>query len=184
MKNIVENITKIATEAHKGQFRKWTKEQTPYIVHPLRVADKISKLKNTNVDDIAGAIAHDLIEDVAIPQNKVEYYKDLIIKECNETVWNLILELTNPSASPEWDNKPRKEKREKDWAHIRTISDRAKRIKLADRIDNLRDVSFIPTKLLQKYLLESEVLLEICGYVDELLAKELKEAIENGKKYL
>lgn len=182
--NIVENAIKIATKAHENVYRKWANPPVLYITHPKRVMAKLMTMPGTNEDDYAAAAQHDVLEDVAIPFNKVKYYEDLIRQECNETVLRLVWELTNPTHGPEWDGRPRVEKREKDWEHLRSISDRAKRIKLVDRWDNLQDVSLMPKKLLAKYLPESRILLSIARHADEVMADELEKIIEKGEKLL
>jgi hypothetical protein len=58
----VELCKKIATEAHKGQFRKYPSDNSvPYIVHPIAVAEMLDepRLKCT-------ALLHDVLEDTEI----------------------------------------------------------------------------------------------------------------------
>lgn len=177
MKKVIET----ARQAHDGQFRKWG-NQDPYIVHPIRVAEKLATLVGVEQDDIAAAYLHDVIEDVAIKQNKVAEYETLIREVASETTLQLVWELTNPTEGPEWEGKPRVQKRKADWEHIAKISSRAKRIKLVDRWDNLQNAKVMPRKLLAKYVGESEVLLELCKEADPEMARQLQERIEMAKK--
>ncbi len=181
--SIIEKARKIAREAHEGQYRKWG-DGSPYIIHPERVAKKVSTLSGITDVDIAAALAHDLIEDVAIPLNKQEYYEELLISECGQEVLDLVLELTNPTHTPEWKNRSRAEKRVADWEHLSKVSDRAKRIKMCDRLDNVTDMKKAPIRMIQKYVPESLHLLSLCQHVDEELAQELKEAIEALQKQM
>lgn len=172
--NLVEKAEKIAREAHKDQKRKWSDD--PYFVHPERVAKKVSELKGANEVDVAAAFCHDVIEDTDFPPEELE-------KQLGSEVLNLVLELTNPTHTPEWDKKRRIEKRLADWQHLLTISDRAKRIKMVDRWDNLQDMGFAqPNSFLRKYLIESRIILEILKPADYNMAKELEAVIEDQSK--
>jgi (p)ppGpp synthase/HD superfamily hydrolase len=179
--NIIDNARQIASQAHEGQRRKWG-TQAPYIVHPTRVAAKVQSLSGTTDVDVAAAFLHDVVEDIAIPLNKVDYYNELIRTQCGSDVLQLVLELTNPTHGPEWDHRPRVEKRAKDWEHLSQISDRAKRIKLVDRWDNIGDFQGAPRRLVAKYIPESRHLLGMIRYVDEVMAAELEERINQLEK--
>lgn len=185
--NIVENADRIAERAHAsiGQVRKWSEGGiTPYIVHPRRVAAKVKTLKGATDVDIAAALQHDVIEDVAIKLNQVREYSEEIGRECGQDVLNLVLELTNPTEGPEWEGRSRAEKRAADWEHLAQVSDRAKRIKMCDLLDNLSDYKQAPHRyMVQKYLPESRHLLGMCRYVDEQLGKELEDLIEEAENY-
>lgn len=174
--NIVEKMEKIATEAHKGQFRKWSNPPVPYIVHPFRVAKKVKSLPGTNEVDVAAAIGHDILEDCD-PK-----WIEEIRTQCGEEVLALVYELTFATEGPEWLHRSRAEKNVIRNEHLSKISDRAKRIKLVDRWDNLLDMEYAPFKLKQKYIPESLKLVEIIGSADPQMAKEVKEAIEHVRK--
>lgn len=184
--SIVEKADKIAERAHASidQRRKWGLENLPYIVHPRRVAAKVKSLPGTNEVDEAAALLHDVIEDVAIKLNLVKEYEDEIRRECGDDTLALVWELTSPSEGKGWEGKSRAEKRVADWAHLATVSDRAKRTKMCDRLDNLGDYKHAPRKyMVQKYLPESRHLLGMCRYVDEALGKELEALIEEAEAY-
>lgn len=181
--SIVEKAKKIAERAHADQRRKWG-DQSPYIVHPSRVAAKVATLDGITDEDVAAAWLHDVIEDVAMPTNSVEAYKVEIREACGEAVLKLVLELTNPTEGPEWAGRPRVEKRARDWEHISKISDRAKRIKLVDRLDNIKTMNAAPKRLILKYIPESKHLCEMLRHVDAKLASELDDAINVLEKNL
>jgi hypothetical protein len=92
--------------------------------------------------------------------------------------------LTNPTHTPEWDHRPRAEKRAADWAHIRNISDRGKRLKLIDRIDNMNGYRAMPINMLRKYIPESKVLIDICGYTNTDLMYDLTKIIAKAEEYV
>lgn len=174
----------IASLAHLGQKRKGG--DTPYIVHPRRVAEIMASLPDANEIDIAAALLHDVIEDTSIKAARLQellmYAPDasLIVVQA---IIRLVEELTK--TYEDHDRKmTRTEKREIDWQKYAAMSDRAKRIKLADRIDNLLGDASISDSWLAKYIPESERLLEICGSASPILAERLQKAIDQKKKEL
>lgn len=80
MKNLVELALGIAEEAHKGQFR--NDGVTPYLVHPVTVAEKVRVNGGFGYKEILEAIAllHDVVED-----SKVSL-KDLVDKGVPQVV--------------------------------------------------------------------------------------------------
>lgn len=177
--SIVENALALAREAHKDQRRKWG-SQDPYIVHPERCVKKAASIGCNEVVQAAMAL-HDVIEDIAIATNTVKQWEDRIREQCGEEVLALCWELTNISDTSEWQKANPNPRRSEKWAvnlaHIRVISDAAKRCKMIDRLDNLNDMDGAPRRMKQKYIPESKELLAACAYVDEALAKELEDAI-------
>lgn len=173
--NMVEQAADLARRAHAGQLRKWS-EGVPYIVHPERVANKVAMLQGATEIDVAAAWLHDVIEDCG-PEFKVEIQNNFPLD-----VYALVQELTFPTEGAEWAGKPRAEKNKVRFAHMRKISNRAKRIKMVDRWDNLRDMKNAPHKLIHKTVDESYILWEICGMADVDMAKELKDTIIRVEK--
>lgn len=70
--DMIQLAKEIATEAHSGQVRKFGPDQgKPYIVHPERVARRISDAymnfrDSTNVGRVCIAWLHDVIEDTDV----------------------------------------------------------------------------------------------------------------------
>lgn len=174
--SISSAMLKLAEEAHKGQFRKWSNPPQPYIVHPIRVAEKVATLSNVNEIDIGAAYGHDILEDCG------EHWAAIIEKECGLEVLTLVRELTFETEGAEWAGKPRAEKNKVRFQHMRGMSARAQRIKMVDRWDNLLDMKNAPHKLIHKTVDESYVLLEICGPADAEMAKELEAVIRKAER--
>jgi (p)ppGpp synthase/HD superfamily hydrolase len=167
--NIVENALKIATEAHKGTYRKFSSDQ--YIVHPIRCAAKAKELELDEVDQ-AAMLLHDVVEDCG------EQWADRIALECGQTVLGLVRELTFPCEGPEWHGKPRAEKNAIREPLMRKMSDRAKVLKMIDTLDNLKDYGNAPRKLLEKTKTDAKTRVGILGYAHEALAKEILDTIQ------
>jgi (p)ppGpp synthase/HD superfamily hydrolase len=184
-RDIVYNASQIAREAHKGVFRKWSKTNDPYVRHCERCADKAKQLGYDEVEQAAMWV-HDVFEDVAIPTNSVEYWEGRIRDECGQAVVDRCWELTNTSDTKEWMEKNPDPSRVQKWtanlAHIRVISDKAKRDKMIDRNDNVNDMEHAPYRMKRKYVPESRELLAACRYTDEILGDELEKAIDALEK--
>lgn len=184
--NEIQAALWIAEKAHEGQFRKWGGD--PYIVHPKRVAEIVRKIPGTNDTDIAAALLHDVIEDRAIPVNSVDYWTKLIEDHCGSNVLKLVWELTNPTHGPEWKGIKREYRKVIDRYHLSKVSEKAKLIKLADRLDNISDMvsEACPMGFKRKYVIETYQLLDIIQHVNiELSLKIIDKLVEikNQKGY-
>lgn len=145
--NVLDEAIKIATEAHVLHVRKYVGPTVPYITHPKRVAERVSKLETATPDMIAAAWLHDVIEDCD-PR-----WRDKIAQRCGVEVFVLVHELTNPSKGLK---APRERRKAIDCAHLVYVSPEAKLIKLIDRTDNLMEMSGADEDFKRLYIKESE----------------------------
>ncbi len=124
-----------AKDKHKGQFRK---HGPAYITHPLRVVE-ILRNKNINDEDtILGGLFHDLLEDTNATKEEIIYYS-------NPRVLKIVEILTKDEAY-------------EISSYIYKVSQcqKARLIKLADRLSNLEDILFLDDKnFLNSYYDES-----------------------------
>src|SRR5260370_36262727 len=119
--------TTFAAEKHKNQSRK-NAGGTPYINHPVAVAELLAR--EGGVDDITvlvAAVLHDTIEDT---QTSLEELKNLFGPE----VAGVVAEVTDDKL------RPKAERKRLQIEHAAEPSSRAKLVKLADKICNVRDV--------------------------------------------
>lgn len=123
----------LAETAHSGQTRK---QGAPYLVHPVRVAIVLmEEFHQRDADVISAALLHDVLEDAPDRVSAVE-----IESTCGSEVLRLVEVLTSPPKSEVPDKSERNRlKAEKVLAGPR----KAWYIKLADRIDNLRDACLL-----------------------------------------
>lgn len=181
--DLVRKAIGIAEAAHEGQFRKFhcgpnaVVSQSPkYIEHPLRVAQKILDLNFDSIA-IAAAVLHDVIEDCD------RKWRGEIVNECGAAVFALVYELTNPSKDLQC---PRIVRKEVDRYHLAGVSITAVNIKLADRTDNLLEMTNAPKDFLKVYVGESENLLAtLLARADEprdCLVFEYKMALTKAKE--
>jgi (p)ppGpp synthase/HD superfamily hydrolase len=122
---------RFAAHKHRDQRRKGM-DASPYINHPIEVAELISRVGE--VDDLEvlmAAILHDTIEDTNTEPEEIE-------NAFGAAVRSLVAEVTD-------DKKLEKRERKRlQIEHAPHISDGAKLIKIADKTCNVRDVAHSP----------------------------------------
>ena len=123
---------------HNGQLRKG-EGRTPYINHPIQVANLLANYAGeTDPVLISAAILHDVVEDtVNTPGERDELIKQ-ISEIFGEEILLLTLEVTDDKTL---DKLERKRLQVENASHK---SDRAKKLKIADKIMNLRDLTDNP----------------------------------------
>ena len=119
-----------AADKHQSQRRK-DRAASPYINHPLAVAEILSRHGVTNPVVIQAALLHDTVEDTETSREELE-------REFGEEVAALVMEVTDDKSLP------KAERKRLQIEHAPRISDSAKLIKLGDKICNARDVSENP----------------------------------------
>ena len=116
---------------HSSQRRK-DKQGSPYINHPIEVAEVLWCQGNiTSVPTIAAALLHDTIEDTDTSEAE-------LITAFGEDITRLVLEVSDDKSLP------KAERKRLQIEHAANISMAAKHIKLADKICNIRDVIHTP----------------------------------------
>ncbi len=120
-----------AAKKHVAQKRKGADEQ-PYINHVLEVANLLANVgKIEDYDVLIAAVLHDTIEDT-------ETTEEEITKLFGAAVADYVLEVTDDKSLPKATRK------QLQIEHAPHLSTGAKRIKLADKISNIRDVTENP----------------------------------------
>ena len=120
-----------AAERHSKQRRK-DADASPYINHPIALAQVLCN--EAGVEDaevLAAAVLHDTIEDT-------ETIEDELTTAFGSVIASAVAEVT--------DNKllAKQTRKELQVQHAPCLSERAKLVKLADKICNLRDVAATP----------------------------------------
>ena len=116
-----------AAEKHRHQRRK-DREESPYINHPLALARVLADeggVRDATV--LCAAVLHDTIEDTKTTAAELEGL-------FGSDVASVVMEVTDDK------NLPKEERKRLQEVHARNISSRAKLVKLADKICNLRDI--------------------------------------------
>jgi guanosine-3',5'-bis(diphosphate) 3'-pyrophosphohydrolase len=140
---------RFAAEAHRDQRRKRT--GAPYIIHPLRVAERVASgplPAGVNREDaILAALLHDVLEDTPTP-------RDMLERRFGAAVVGVVLELTQDKRLP------REERVRIMVAHAGTMSAAARAVKLADRLDNLLEMGVMGEEFIRRYCAETCLLLD------------------------
>lgn len=168
-----------AATRHRSQFRKG-EEKIPYINHPIQVANLlVNEAGETDPVLLSAAVLHDVVEDTV---DSVEE-RDELIEEIRLIFGDEILALTLEVTD---DKTLLKEERKRlQVEHAAHISIRAKKLKTADKIMNIRDIVSCPpsgwTRLrVIEYLNWSEEVNQgtrgVNQKLDKLFDEELKSA--------
>lgn len=139
-----------ARERHEGQVRR--DGHTPYVVHPMRVARRLGDAGVADPDLHCAALLHDVVEDTLRPGEDAEGLLWEIHGRFGRRVADLVEELTKAPAGVE-------SRRQYDWSFARKSAE-ACVVKLADRLDNLRDWQGMQGDFRRPYLAETIDLLE------------------------
>jgi guanosine-3',5'-bis(diphosphate) 3'-pyrophosphohydrolase len=133
---LIEAIA-FASERHKCQIRKGI-GKVPYINHPIAVAKLLSDFGEDDLELNISAFLHDVIEDTTNNIQEIKELSDIIFEKFGEIVLLTVLEVS--------DNKslPVEERKRLQVAHTPKLSNRAKKIKIADKICNILDIKNDP----------------------------------------
>jgi (p)ppGpp synthase/HD superfamily hydrolase len=120
-----------AADKHRDQRRK-SREACPYINHPIEVAEILSRVGGVaDLTTLQAAILHDTIEDTQTTGEELESHFGAEVRR-------LVEEVTDDQRLPKTE---RKRLQIENAPHL---SPKAKLIKIADKISNVRDVTHSP----------------------------------------
>ena len=153
-----------AAEKHKNQRRK-NKNKTPYINHPLKVAQYISEAGVQDVEIWIGAILHDTVEDTDATLEEIESL-------FGDRVRNLVDEVSDDKSLSKATRKRLQ------ISHAADISYGAKIIKMADKLHNLSSFLDSPpegwdARRIQGYFVWSKAVMENCKGINDYLQGKL-----------
>ena len=139
--------------AERAHHRQKRRGGAPFILHPVRVAHMVEEAGG---DDVAQAAAylHDVLEDTDVPPSVIE-------SQFGEMVAEIVLEVTRPAGMMS----------KAYWKHLLEAAPRmshaARLIKVADAVDNVRDLARDPTiwgpKRAREYVDAKEALIAAIG---------------------
>ena len=120
-----------AADKHRDQRRK-DEEASPYINHPIEVAELLARVGGVkDLVTLQGAILHDTIEDTNTTAEELE-------AAFGKEVRQVVEEVTDDQAVDKADRERLQ------IEHAPHLSERAKHVKLADKIANVRSVTETP----------------------------------------
>lgn len=164
MSELANRARVYATEAHQriNHRRKYNNE--PYNVHLSAVAKLVASVTDDE-EMLAAAWLHDTVEDTQATLEDVE-------AEFGMSVAELVEELTDVSKPGDGNRLQRKQI---DRVHLAQASRRAKTVKLADLIDNCKDITRHDPRFAQVYLSEMNELLDVLQGGDERLFRRAEK---------
>ncbi len=169
-KGLFESVV-YAAQMHEGQVRK-NVAATPYIVHPIGVAEllwDVGGVRNWKI--LAAGLLHDTLEDTEASEWDIE---ELFGKK----VLSIVQEVTN---DPDLDSE---ENKWRQIEHAPNMSMEAQLVKLADRLYNVRDLSYSTPEgwseeKVAGYYRWGERLLAVLGGVNRALEEALAGLVED-----
>ncbi len=165
---VVAQAADFAARRHAGQRRKG-KAQEPYLNHLAEVAHLIaSTAEAPDTELIAAAWLHDTIEDTGTQREEIEAL-------FGKTVAELVIEVTDDKTLP------KARRKELQVEKTPGKSDRAKVLKLADKISNLRALVSSPPEWWDEarvlaYVDWAEKVVDTCLALNAALAHEFRMA--------
>lgn len=128
--NIMRALT-FAAAKHRDQRRKDV-EASPYINHPIALAAILADEAGiTDPAVIGAALLHDTVEDT-------ETTAEELAQHFGPEIASIVMEVTDDKSLP------KSERKQRQIEHAKSISSKAKLVKLADKISNLRDIAAKP----------------------------------------
>jgi len=125
--SVVLDAVHFSAEKHKYQRRK-NIQQTPYICHPIRVADLLTKVaKVTDIRVLISALLHDTVEDTDTSFEEITH-------RFGSQIAAIVREVTDDKTLP------KQVRKQQQIDHAPHVSTEAKLVKLADKLDNLTDL--------------------------------------------
>ena len=163
-----------AADRHRHQRRK-DHESSPYINHPIAVAETLAREGDvSDLPALQAALLHDTIEDTETTPGELEQL-------FGSEVRDLVLEVTDDKTLP------KQERKQIQIAYAKHLSDRAKQIKMADKICNVSDILHAPPadwsldrKL--EYLTWSEAVVEGCRGANTGLERRFDQVIAMARQ--
>ena len=162
-----------AAEKHSQQKRK-DKDKSPYINHPIAVAQALSSIGKINDPEIiVAALLHDTLEDTKTTTKE-------LIEKFGERVCKLVREVTDDKSLP------KDERKQRQIDHAKEISKDAALIKLGDKISNVTDIINTPPidwedKRRLEYFDWAEKVINNCPTVNEALENYFKILLQKGR---
>jgi len=170
---LILKATKFAALKHRDQRRK-DHVASPYIIHPVTVANELTQAGVTDPEIIAAALLHDTLEDTeTTPAELTEAF--------GERVCSMVLELTDDK------DLPKQERKRLQIEHAPELSAGAALVKICDKIANITDVTHSPppdwsAERRMQYLDWAESVVAGCKIDNALLKQRFADTLASGRE--
>jgi GTP diphosphokinase / guanosine-3',5'-bis(diphosphate) 3'-diphosphatase len=164
-----------AASKHRDQRRK-DRDATPYINHPIALAETLARMGITDIVVLQAAILHDTIEDTETTPEELE-------ANFGPEVRKIVAEVTDDKRLP------KETRKQLQIEHSASLSERARLVKIADKICNVRDVAYSPSpewdvERRRQYLDWSEAVVAGCSGTHAELEAEFRAIMEEAREVL
>ncbi len=167
--NKIELAEKYSKHHHLGKFRKV--DGKPFHAHPGHVAEILKKYGHNDMITLCVAYLHDTIEDT-----------DLTLHEIQETFGHEIAHGVFILSKNKGKNISKHKLNDEEYKQRLSFArNKVQRIKIADMIDNTKDLVDLPKKYVDKKIKDSEEFYIPLG--KEVAPEMVKELIENIEFY-
>jgi guanosine-3',5'-bis(diphosphate) 3'-pyrophosphohydrolase len=174
MSDISGELLKAISKAawlHRTQRRKGS-QRIPYINHPIKVAEYLTRCGFNDLVLLQAAILHDVIEDT-------EYTFEEMRDEFGEKVASIVAEVSDDM------NQPSSKRKELQIIGASGLSDEAAKIKIADKTCNISDlltyeISWSVNRKIA-YVEWSEKVIDNIFKPEPCLLKKFREQVERAK---
>jgi len=164
---------KFSAERHRNQRRK-DHESTPYINHPIEVAEILWREGGVReIKIIIGALLHDIIEDTKTEPEEIR-------RLFGDEILSMVLEVSDDKKLP------KSERKRLQIVHAHHLSLSAKQIKIADKICNVKDLTTSPPEnwsdeRRREYLEWTEKVVEGLRGCNKAMEAIYDKALEEGR---
>ena len=170
---IILKATKFAAIKHRDQRRK-DSVASPYIIHPIFVANELAQAGITDPAIIAAALLHDTLEDT-------ETTPDELTEAFGERICSMVQELTDDKALP------KQERKRLQVEHAPHLSPGAALVKICDKIANITDVTHSPPpdwseERRMAYLDWAASVVAGCKVDNDRLVQRFTDVLANGRE--
>ena len=157
---VLKQILNLATEAHNTQTRK---DGSPFINHPIAVAQNLYHFGFKDIELLSAALLHDVLEDTDYTLDSLMFKLTKIVDSTFATVvCGYVINMTNPYSKdnyPTLNRKARKDLEIKDFKSW--INPNLKALKLSDILSNLREFDALNIDFAKTYIMEDFEIIKI-----------------------
>jgi len=164
--DLVTRARRYASAAHRRIDHRRKYDSRPYEVHLKSVAQLVAAVTD-DPEMIAAAWLHDTVEDTPVTLDEIR-------ERFGAGVADLVSDLTDVSVPGDGNRATRKAI---DRAHTARASSRAKTVKLADLLDNCRDIRRGDARFAKVFAVEASALLDVLHDGDPRLRRRLEQEL-------
>ncbi len=170
---LVLKATQFAALKHRDQRRK-DHAASPYIIHPVTVANNLTQAGVTDPEVIAAALLHDTLEDTETTQAE-------LVEAFGKRVASMVQELADDKTLP------KQERKRLQVEHAPHLSPGAALVKICDKIANICDVTHAPPsdwsqERRMAYLDWAATVVAGCKVDNDLLMQRFADVLANGRE--